>query len=768
MTQVARCVGRYELLDEIGRGGMAIVYRAHQTELRRLVAVKELGALHMPDRSLAQRFVLEARLSGALSHPNVVTVFDFFEHGGIPYIAMEYLPCGSLRPYLRQLTLAQAAGVFQGLLAGLAHAEKEGVVHRDLKPENLMVTTDGHVKIADFGIAKASGDAQVGGFRTATGTAVGTPAYMAPEQAMGREIGPWTDLYAVGVIAFELFTGRVPFSDADAPMAVMLRHIEEPIPPVATLNPTVPAGICDWIARLLVKDPAQRTRCAADAWDELEGLVIDVLGPRWRRHAPLTERIERESDHVKSAVRSGYETFRGGDPLGPAAVIGGPATPPPVGLPAGPMMPSAPAIPVGPSTPLPLDSPTDMPAADAGEPAATDESATVARRPSRAGHEASRPRHRPRPRRRLRALVACAAVPALLGAGMVVARSGGGHDAPSPVPDTALVTSPVAVRVPAGWLPTAAPSATAALALRSPRAAAPAGNVAYGSVTVGLGPASARNASLLRPALTDGLAASARTTIGNLPGGLQAYRYDLRPRGDGRLIVYTAPTSVGVATIACAAPAPATTCERIARSLTVKGATAFPVGASEDYAIRVNRSLRGIAKELARPQAIFIAAKTARRQALAARAIASAFRRGRASLVARPLSPADHSANAALRAAFGRTSDAYRALARAASRHRRAAYERAAMQARRAQAAIAAAITDLTSNGYRGQITARFRRHRIPGLRRPAARGPVVDRFLPGAPPVIIPPRRRVPDTSRLPDVTPKPKPEREKPIFTP
>ena len=129
-------------------------------------------------------------MAGSLSHPNIVTVHDYFEHDGTPYIAMEYVERGSLRPYVGQADLAQIGGVLEGLLAGLAHAEQHGIVHRDLKPENLMVTSDGRVKIADFGIAKATTQMQTGAFLTATGTTVGTPTYMAPEQAMAQDIGP--------------------------------------------------------------------------------------------------------------------------------------------------------------------------------------------------------------------------------------------------------------------------------------------------------------------------------------------------------------------------------------------------------------------------------------------------------------------------------------------------------------------------------------------------------------------------------------------------
>src|SRR5262249_7586867 len=193
----------------------------------------------------------------------------YFEERGIPYIAMEYVPAGSLRQWVGRLTLPQFAGVFEGILAGLAHAEQTGIVHRDLKPENIMVTADGRVKIADFGIAKATQGAGTAAFMTATGMTVGTPMAVAPEQAMGQQIGPWTDLYSVGVMAYEHIVGKPPFSDSDAPMVILMRHVNERIPSVGDVRPQVDPALSEWVDRLLVKDPAQRTQSAVVAWEEL-------------------------------------------------------------------------------------------------------------------------------------------------------------------------------------------------------------------------------------------------------------------------------------------------------------------------------------------------------------------------------------------------------------------------------------------------------------------------------------------------------------------
>src|SRR5215211_1384367 len=327
MLEVQRTVGRYEILKELGRGGMAVVYLARQTDLDRNVALKELGAFHASDPAFAERFLRESRIAGSLSHPNIVTVHEFFEHEGTPYISMEYIDRGSLRPYLGRLSTAQIAGVLEGMLAGLAHAhhESQGIVHRDLKPENIMITREGSVKIADFGIAKALNQASAGRFLTATGTTVGTPTYMAPEQAMAKDIGPWTDLYSVGVMAYELLAGRVPFHDTDTPMAILLRHVNEPIPSPRSVKPDLDANIADWIERLLTKAPEDRVGDAGEAWEDLEEIVIGILGPRWRREARILEQAA-PAEAAKPLPDDGFQTYMPGKaPAEPPAPVDTPA-----------------------------------------------------------------------------------------------------------------------------------------------------------------------------------------------------------------------------------------------------------------------------------------------------------------------------------------------------------------------------------------------------------------------------------------------------------
>ncbi len=301
---------------------MAVVYLARQPALARSVALKELAPFLAGDPALAQRFIREARVAGSLNHPNVVTVFDFLEQDGVPYIAMEYLERGSLRPFVGRMSLAQVAGVLEGLLAALSHAEAMKIVHRDVKPENLLVTSDGGIKIADFGIAKAMQQVATEEMLTPAGATVGTPAYMAPEQAMAQEIGGWTDLYQTGIVAFELLTGAVPFRSDGTPIAVLMQHISDPVPP---LPAGTPPALEDWVRRMTAKEPSDRPADARVAWNELEEIILEIQGPLWRRDARLGEH-EPTAEHPTPLTPARFSSWQNYVPEeGPST----PAPPPP-------------------------------------------------------------------------------------------------------------------------------------------------------------------------------------------------------------------------------------------------------------------------------------------------------------------------------------------------------------------------------------------------------------------------------------------------------
>jgi tRNA A-37 threonylcarbamoyl transferase component Bud32 len=287
MRRLAPKIERYEIIREVGSGGMATVHLARHLALDRLVALKELHAVALDDPQQVERFLREARIGANLTHPNIVVVFDCFEQDGVPFIAMEYLPRGSLREVQGSLTPAQIAGVLEGVLAGLGEAARHGVVHRDLKPENLLISDQGVVKIADFGIAKAIGQTSPERSLTATGTAMGTPAYMAPEQALGAGVGAATDLYSVGVIAFELLTGAPLFEATTTPYAVVMKHVSEPPPDPRERAPGLDDELADATLALLAKHPEDRPDDPAAAWAVLEPIFVRLLGEDWRAGASL-------------------------------------------------------------------------------------------------------------------------------------------------------------------------------------------------------------------------------------------------------------------------------------------------------------------------------------------------------------------------------------------------------------------------------------------------------------------------------------------------
>jgi eukaryotic-like serine/threonine-protein kinase len=261
--------GRYHVVDRIAAGGMGEVYRAHDAVLERPVAIKVLHRSLAGDAGFVERFRREARAAASLNHQNIVAVHDWGSVDGIYYMVMEYVAGRSVRELLNEegvLAPAQAVDVLEQTLSALQHAHRQGIVHRDIKPENLMVTRDGVVKVADFGLARAFADAQI----TEAGTVTGTVQYLAPEQLQGEPADPRTDLYALGVVAFELLTGRLPFT-GETPMAIAYKHIHERVPMPSSFNPAVPASLDGWVASATERERELRPESAAEARRDLAG-----------------------------------------------------------------------------------------------------------------------------------------------------------------------------------------------------------------------------------------------------------------------------------------------------------------------------------------------------------------------------------------------------------------------------------------------------------------------------------------------------------------
>jgi beta-lactam-binding protein with PASTA domain len=260
---------RYQLLKPLGSGGMADVYLAHDDILDRDVALKVMSTRYASDEEFVERFKREAQSAAALSHPNIVSIFDRGEsEDGTYYIAMEYLPGGTLKDRILKrgaLPAHTAAAVALQIAEALRAAHDRDVIHRDIKPHNILVTGSGDVKVTDFGIARAASSSTM----TRTGHILGTAHYISPEQAMGEHVGPASDLYSLGVVLYEMLTGELPF-DADTPIGIAMKHVNGHVRPPQDLNPSVPDGINAITLRLLAKNPEDRYGSDAELIDDLE------------------------------------------------------------------------------------------------------------------------------------------------------------------------------------------------------------------------------------------------------------------------------------------------------------------------------------------------------------------------------------------------------------------------------------------------------------------------------------------------------------------
>jgi beta-lactam-binding protein with PASTA domain len=259
--------GRYRIERRLGSGGMADVYCAYDHQLGRQIALKVLHRRFARDREFVERFRREASAAAGLQHPNVVGVFDRGEYDGTYYIAMEYLPGRTLKDVIREeAPLDQLRTIDYGIqiLQAASFAHRRGVVHRDIKPHNVIVGADNRLKVTDFGIARAGASEM-----TETGSIMGTAQYLSPEQAQGQRVGAQSDLYSVGVVLFEMLTGRVPFLGESA-VSIALKHVSEEPPPLRQLRPDVHPRLEQAVGRALLKDPAQRYASADEFIAALE------------------------------------------------------------------------------------------------------------------------------------------------------------------------------------------------------------------------------------------------------------------------------------------------------------------------------------------------------------------------------------------------------------------------------------------------------------------------------------------------------------------
>jgi serine/threonine-protein kinase len=254
-------IGRYDIKAELGRGGMATVYRAYDPSFEREVAIKVLPPELTHDPQFRDRFRREIKTIASLEHPAIVPVYDVGEEGGVPYFVMRYMPGGSLTQWIEKgkFSMEDAARIIERLASALAYAHKNGLIHRDLKPDNILFDNNGDPFISDFGVAKITDSAT-----NMTGSGIiGTPAYMSPEQAQGEHVDNRTDIYGLGVIIFQMLSGEQPY-EATTPMGVAVKHITDPVPEILKVNPGLPAEADTIIKTAMAKDPSLRYQTATE------------------------------------------------------------------------------------------------------------------------------------------------------------------------------------------------------------------------------------------------------------------------------------------------------------------------------------------------------------------------------------------------------------------------------------------------------------------------------------------------------------------------
>lgn len=313
MLEAGRVLGRrYEIISEIGSGGMANVYKARDQKLDRLVAIKVLKQEFTMDNTILEKFRKEALAAGGLNHPNIVSVYDMGHELGSEYIVMELIDGITLKEYIRKrghLTSEEIIKISIRVAEALKAAHENGIIHRDIKPQNIMVTPSGEVKVTDFGIAKGVSSTTV----TASGETLGSVHYLSPEQARGSKVDARSDLYSLGITMYEMATSQLPFT-ADTPVAVAMKQLNEMLPNPMAKAPDLWPGLADIIIRLTQKRPDARYQSAADLIVDMKRLYQNpaLRLPRVTGSAPRqpVKNGQYPSSHTRREVRSDTQNTR--------------------------------------------------------------------------------------------------------------------------------------------------------------------------------------------------------------------------------------------------------------------------------------------------------------------------------------------------------------------------------------------------------------------------------------------------------------------------
>jgi serine/threonine protein kinase len=294
MSVVSALEGRYQVLKEIGRGGMGIVFQAYDKQLKEQVAIKILSPMLSNDGDALERLKREVSAARRITHSNVIRIHDIAEVNGLHFVSMEFFGGTNLKEYIKQaghLSIMEAFNIASQVCDGLQAAHAQGVIHRDLKSQNIIIGAANQIKIIDFGLAYTQ---QMQGM-TATGLIMGTPEYMAPEQVSGKKVDERADVYSLGIILYELFTGRVPFTGQSA-ISVGFQQMKDPPPRPTSVNPQIPLEVEQVILKALQKDPMHRHRSVAELKEELDNAVRQPVHSTARQTASSQVQLERSSE----------------------------------------------------------------------------------------------------------------------------------------------------------------------------------------------------------------------------------------------------------------------------------------------------------------------------------------------------------------------------------------------------------------------------------------------------------------------------------------